>query len=251
MQHERRRQTGSVTFVTITANKTADLGGLAIHYRETGSPGGTPVVALHGHPGALGTWDEVAAGLCASGRYRFIAVTQRGYRASGRAESYSLEALRDDVFSFADALGLGQFVLIGHSMGGVVAGLAAELNPDRLIALVLEDSVPPRDGLDMPVPPRPDEELPFDWALVPAIFGQLASPDPVWWKQLSEITVPALVLGGGSTSHVPQDLLAEAVKQMPDGRLVTLEGAGHAVHQNQPDRFLAEVTSFLDSVTAP
>jgi len=232
--------------VTITANKTVDLGGLAIHYRETGSPDGTPVVALHGHPGTPDTWDEVAAGLCASGRYRFIAVTQRGYGASGRAESYSLEALRDDVFSFADALSLGQFVLMGHSMGGVVAGLAAELNPDRLIALVLEDSVPPRDGLDMPIPPRPDGELPFDWALVPAIFGQLASPDPAWWKQLSRITVPTLVLGGGSTSHVPQDLLAEAVKQMPAGRLVSLEGAGHTAHQTQPDRFLAEVTSFLD-----
>jgi len=246
-----RQRTGSVTFVTITANKTVDLGGLAIHYRETGSPDGTPVVALHGHPGAPDTWDEVAAGLCASGRYRFAAVTQRGYGASGRGESYSLEALRDDVFRFADAVGLGQFVLMGHSMGGVVAGLAAELNPDRLIALVLEDSVPPRDGLDMPVPRRPDGELPFDWALVPAIFGQLASPAPAWWKQLSRITVPALVLGGGSTSHVPQDLLAEAVQQMPEGMLVTLEGAGHAAHQTQPDHFLAEVTSFLDSVTAP
>jgi esterase len=236
--------------VAIIPDKTVDIGGLAIHYRETGSPDGTPVVALHGHPGTSGTWDEVAAGLCASGRYRFIAVTQRGYGASGRAQAYSFEALRDDVFSFADALGLDRFVLMGHSMGGVVAALAAELKPDRLIALVLEDSVTPRDGLDMPIPRRPDGELPFDWALVPAIFGQLASPDPAWWQQLSRITMPALVLGGGSTSHVPQDLLAEAAKQMPEGRLVTMEGAGHAAHQTQPGRFLAEVTSFLDSVTA-
>jgi esterase len=181
------------------------------------------MVALHGHPGTPGTWDEVAAGLCASGRYRFMAVTQRGYGASGRAESYSLEALRDDVFGFADALGLDRFVLMGHSMG----------------------------GLDLPIPSRPDGELHFDWALVPAIFGQLASPDPEWWKQLSRITVPALVVGGGSTSHVPQDLLAEAARQMPEGRLVTLEGAGHTAHQTQPGRFIAEVTSFLDSVTGP
>jgi esterase len=237
--------------VVITAEKSVHLGGLTIHYRETGSPDGTPVVALHGHPGTPGTWDEVAAALCASGQYRFMAVTQRGYGASGRAESYSLEALRDDVFGFADALALDRFVLMGHSMGGVVAGLAAELKPDRLIALVLEDSVPPRDALDMPIPTRPDAELYFDWALVPAIFGQLASPDPAWWKQLSRITVPALVIGGGSTSHVPQDLLAEAVKQMPEGRLVTLEGAGHTAHQTEPGRFIAEVTSFLDSVTWP
>ncbi len=178
------------------------------------------MIALHGHPGAPGTWDEVAAGLSASGRYRFVALTQRGYGASGRAESYSLEALRDDVFGVADTIGLDRFVLIGHSMGGVVAGLAAELKPDRL-------------------------------ALVPAIFGQLASPDPAWWNQLSRITVPALVLGGGSTSHVPQDLLADAAGQMPEGRLVTLEGAGHTAHQTQPGRFLAEITSFLDRVAAP
>jgi esterase len=224
------------------------VNGLELHYFEFGPQDGIPVVAVHGHPGPADTWREVADRLSASGRYRVLAFTQRGYDPSGRAPSYSFEALRDDVFGFADALGLGPFVLMGHSMGGTVATLAAEHDPERLLALVLEDSAPPREGL--PSPPRPDVELPYDWALVSAIFEELAAPDPAWWTQLSRITVPTLVLGGGSTSHVPQDLLAEAVAAMPQARLVTLEGAGHSAHSTQPDRFVAELTGFLDGVTS-
>lgn len=223
----------------------AQVNGLNLHYIATGSPDAIPVLALHGHPGPADTWDEVAAKLSASGRYRFLAITQRGYDPSGRASSYSLEDFRDDVFGFADALGLDRFVLMGHSMGAMVATLAAELSPGRLLALVLEDSAPPREGF--PAPPRPEGELPYDWELVAGVFGQLAAPDPAWWDELSGITVPALVIGGGSTSHVPQGLLAEAVALMPQARLVTLEGAGHTAHRTQPDRFTAEVAGFLDN----
>jgi pimeloyl-ACP methyl ester carboxylesterase len=222
------------------------VNGVELCYKEFGSPDGIPVVALHGHPSTADTWDEVAKRLTAPGRYRFLAFTQRGYSPSGRAPSYSFAALRDDVFGFADALGLGQFVLIGHSMGGTVAAFAASQKPDRLLALVLEDTAPPREGLRAPA--RPDGELPYDWALVSAIFDELASPDPAWWADLANITVPTLVLAGGSTSHVPQDLLADAAALMPQARLITLEGAGHTAHRDQPDRFLAEVISFLDSV---
>lgn len=221
------------------------VNGLDLHYNEFGAPEAVPVIALHGHPGPADTWDEVAAKLSASGRYRFLALTQRGYDPSGRASAYSLDAFRDDVFGFADALGLDRFVLMGHSMGAVTATLAAELNPDRLLALVLEDSAPPRDGF--PLPPRPAGDLPYDWELAVGVFGQLADPDPAWWTGLSAITAPTLVVAGGSTSHVPQELLTEAAALIPRSRLVTLEGAGHTAHGTQPDRFVAEVTRFLDA----
>lgn len=90
-------------------------------------------------------------------------------------------------------------------------------------------------------------EPPYDWAVVPAILAQLNDPDPAWWAELPAITAPTLVIGGGSTSPVPQQLLAKLAGLVPDATLVTIEGAGHAVHRNRPAEFLAAVWSFLSS----
>jgi hypothetical protein len=53
------------------------------------------------------------------------------------------------------------------------------------------------------------------------------------------------VIGGGATSPVPQQLLAKLAGLVPDATLVTIEGAGHAVHRTRPAEFLAAVRSFL------
>lgn len=232
------------------ADKSVEVGGLHLHYRETGPAAGLPVIALHGHPGSANTWDEVAAGVCAAGGYRFLAVTQRGYGRSGRVGPYSLDTYAADVLGFVAALGLARFVLVGHSMGGTVASLAAARAPAGLLGLVLEDSVPPRDGARLPEPvaPAQPESLPYDWELVPRIFAQLGAPDPAWWASLALIAVPTLVIAGGSTSHVPQDLLASATALIPQARLVTFEGVGHSVHRDAPARFLSELTGFLRSL---
>jgi pimeloyl-ACP methyl ester carboxylesterase len=54
-------------------------------------------------------------------RRRVIALDQRGHGASVRTPGYSFEAMRDDLLEFVDQLGLGTFLLMGHSMGGSVA----------------------------------------------------------------------------------------------------------------------------------
>jgi esterase len=80
---------------------------------------------------------------------------------------------------------------------------------------------------------------------VPAILAQLNHPDPAWWADLPAITAPALVIGGGSTSPVPQHLLARLAGLVPHAELVTIEGAGHAVHRTRPAEFLATASPFL------
>lgn len=53
------------------------------------------------------------------------------------------------------------------------------------------------------------------------------------------------MVGGGSTSPVPQHLLARLADLIPDAELVTIEGAGHAVHLTRPAEFLAATRPFL------
>ena len=76
---------------------------------------------------------------------------------------------------------------------------------------------------------------------------QLNNPDPSWWNDLPTITVPTLIIGGSSTSHVPQEELAEVARLIPNCSLVTIEGAGHAVHQNRPSEYIELVRDFLFS----
>lgn len=59
------------------------------------------------------------------------------------------------------------------------------------------------------------------------------------------MTAPTLVIAGGEDSHIPQAHLAELAERLPDARLVTVEGAGHLVHEERPGEFLAAVISFL------
>jgi len=114
-------------------------------------------------------------------------------------------SLRSD--AIADTFSLDRFTLIGHSMGGTVAFLFAERWPDRVERLVIEDTPPPW-SISLPDPPDdPPGPVPFDWQLVKPIVHQLRSPDPSWWRDLPTITAPTLVIGRGSTSHVPQEKL--------------------------------------------
>jgi esterase len=83
---------------------------------------------------------------------------------------------------------------------------------------------------------------------MPAILAQLNDPDPAWWAELPAITAPTLVIGGGAASPVPQQLLAKLADLVPEATLVTIEGAGHAVHRNRPAEFLGTVLPFLQGI---
>jgi len=219
------------------------LGGLRFHYREVGDPQGHPAVLLHALGAGCSDWDQVAQALATE--HRVLALEMRGSFASPRTEQYSFELMRDDVREFADELGLQRFALVGHSMGGTVAYLFAEEWPERLDRLVVEDTAPPVQGRSWTVSDgAPPPDLPFDVEMGRAILRQLNEPNPAWWRRLSEITVPTLVVAGGPDSHVPQEELVEVGRWIPGCRLIDL-GGGHRVHAERLAEFVAAVREFL------
>ncbi|MEU4396714.1 alpha/beta hydrolase [Kribbella sp. NPDC023855] len=213
------------------------------HVVAYGAEGDPPMVLLHGLGANSAAWEQVAPAL-STGR-RVYAIDQRGHGQSAWTSAYSFEAMRDDLLEFVDQLRLGPFLLCGHSMGGTVAAIFAEKYADRLTGLILVDSPPPDGEGEWKVPERPRGELDFDWEAYVAIIGQLAKPDPAWWEELPAIAVPTLILGGGTTSPVPQGKLAEAAARIPGACLVTIEGAGHAIQRTQPSAFLTAVGNWL------
>ena len=103
--------------------------------------------------------------------------------------------------------GIAPELTAGYRVVAPVATLFAERYPARLAGLILVDSPPPDGSGAFDPGPRPDGDLPYDWAVVPAILAQLNDPDPAWWAELPAISAPTLVIGGGSTSPVPSSCL--------------------------------------------
>ncbi|KUL47044.1 alpha/beta fold hydrolase [Streptomyces regalis] len=237
-----------------TTSRTVKANGITLAYRTWGPEDAPPVLLLHCR-GADGTdWTRIAQGLATGARQRRVyAPDLRGHGRSdwpGTApgagpEVYRYEVMRDDIRAFLVALGLDRVDVVGHSLGGAVAYLFAQQSPEAVRRLVLED-VPAPFPLDPPRPPaeRPDEEPPFDWAMVRATDEQRNAPDPVWWDHMGRITMPTLLIGGGPTSLIPQEQIAVLADMIPDTRRVTLD-TGHLVHETRPEEFLAAVETFL------
>ncbi|MCA1026933.1 alpha/beta hydrolase [Cytobacillus kochii] len=221
-----------------------ELNGLTFQYRESGEPSAPPLVALHALGKSAESWDQVAAVL--GEKYRVLALDQRGHGGSARTSTYSFELMSDDLFHFANAMNLERFALIGHSMGGTVSYLFSETFPSRIERLIIEDTPPPFPDKPIEVPSKPSDPLPFDWLVVSSILQQLNEPNPEWWARLTDIIMPTLIIGGES-SHIPQNKLQEVSERIPNCELVTIEDAGHFVHDANLPAFLAAVKSFLNS----
>ncbi|GIJ29884.1 alpha/beta hydrolase [Micromonospora qiuiae] len=221
---------------------TVDVNGVTLAYRAAGDPAAPPMVLLHGLGDDGRDWGGVHAAFAAT--YRVYALDLRGHGRSSHPGRYSFELMRDDVIGFLATVGIDRCVLIGHSMGGIVAVLLAETAPHLVTHLILADMTAPRSGgLKRPPLQPPDEPTPFDFAAVNAIRAQINDPDPAWWDDMKAISTPTLIIGG-ARSVIPQHLLAETAERMPDATLVTID-AGHHVHHDEPAEFIAAVDAFL------
>jgi pimeloyl-ACP methyl ester carboxylesterase len=92
-----------------------------------------PVVLLHGLLDSAVGWDRLARSLSCS----CIAFDLPGFGRSDRATQASIPAFAADVIDALDELGVRECTLVGHSLGGAVATVMAEMRPDRVRSLVL------------------------------------------------------------------------------------------------------------------
>jgi 3-oxoadipate enol-lactonase len=215
------------------------VGDVTLAYDMRGD--GPPMVLLHGLGERAADWDPVRAELGA-GRTTY-AVDVRGHGGSDWPGEYSHDLIEADVVGWIDALGLREVTLVGHSMGGSVAFRIAAHRPELVARLVIEDVIPPFPRTRA-IPERPERELRFDWAAVPALMAEASSHDPSAWSELETIAAPTLLVSGGSASHLPDERIAEVVSRIPRCDLVVIE-AGHHVHEKEPAAFAEAVLGWL------
>lgn len=121
----------------VVRDETIGLDGLQFHYRDWGDPAAPPLVLLHGYTSHARSWDTVARAL--AGRYRVLALDQRGHGESEWAHDYHELRLVSDLASFVDTLELDSFSMVGFSIGAYAACAFALLHPGRVRYLALAE----------------------------------------------------------------------------------------------------------------
>lgn len=111
---------------------------MRLHTEVHGPPDGTPVVFLHGVSGSMRTYDWLPAEI-ADGR-RIVRVDLRGHGESEHAAgTYDVDHYGADVVAVLRETVGRPAVLVGHSLGGVVAWWLAQRHPDLVVGAFLED----------------------------------------------------------------------------------------------------------------
>jgi pimeloyl-ACP methyl ester carboxylesterase len=115
---------------------------LRLRCLEWGSSGGLPIVCVHGYTSSAEAFNAVARHL--DGRAHLVAMDVRGHGESAwsRDGAYGYADQAGDLAALVDALGFERFVLIGTSMGGIIAMTYAAEHGARLRGLVLNDIGP-------------------------------------------------------------------------------------------------------------
>jgi proline iminopeptidase len=114
-----------------------DGSGVRIYYKTLGS--GVPLLLLHGGPGA--DHSDFLPALQPMARHcQLVLIDERG---SGRSErlkdpkGYTLNRMVKDIERVRTHLQVRQFVVLGHSFGGILAQAYATRHPNRILGLVL------------------------------------------------------------------------------------------------------------------
>jgi pimeloyl-ACP methyl ester carboxylesterase len=242
---------------------------------------GSPVVVLHGLFGSSRNWMTAARRLASE--HRVIAADLRNHGTSPHTETMTYPEMAGDVYETITDLGLGSVALVGHSMGGKTAMLTAMQHPEVVDRLVVVDAAPvayppafvayaqamraadltsvqrradvekqlvetvPEAGTrafllqnlildDSGARWRPN--LPVIEAALPAISG--------WPDDLTgSYDGPTLFVYGGKSDYVRPEHQDTVLRYFPLTKFAEIPEAGHWVHAERLDDFLAAITPFL------
>jgi pimeloyl-ACP methyl ester carboxylesterase len=238
-------------------------------FRASGD-GGPPLLLLHGAGSCSRTWLRQ---LPAIGRVAHaIAVDLPGHgRSDGGPPPRTLSEYRESVRGLVTALGLSRPIVAGHSMGGAIALDYALAYPGELSGLVLCAA-----GARMPVHSQIFDLLERGFAAFQRFFAKtafgpgvalpdaeaatrdlLTAPATVLLSDLracdafdvrtalANLRLPILLLCGTSDRITPPNISHELAAALGGAREVMLEGAGHMLPWEEPERVGQEIASFV------
>jgi len=259
--------------------------GLRVHFRDTGLKGASVIVMLHGFGSSLQTWDEWSRVL--ESDHRVIRMDLAGFGLTGAVGNgnYSDEADVERLEQFIQAMGIQEFTLMGHSMGGRIAWNYASVYPQRVRSLVLlaPDGYPPRGQKvgEKPYDAGPIAEV-IQWvmpkflvkkSIEPAFYNRHLISDGLVQRyydmlraptvrqailarmrqtinsdpheRLKKIQAPTLLLWGQEDVMIPCDNSEDYLKAIRQAKVEIFPRAGHLLQEENPSLALVRVIDFL------
>ena len=237
---------------------------------------------LHGLLGSARNWTGVAKQLAET--QRVFALDLRNHGRSTWAPTMSFDDMAGDVAAFIEQGRLAPVTLLGHSLGGKVAMRLALTRPDLVARLVVIDVAPvayrhslrkyieAMRAVDLGAVTRRtdvDQELARTIAdpVMRAFLLQNLIRTPqqgyAWRAHLDAIAQslpelmgfpasaglaysgPTLMIAGGRSTYVRAEHRRVIGQLFPKVEYATIAGAGHQVHADRPDEFLAALRPFL------
>jgi pimeloyl-ACP methyl ester carboxylesterase len=130
-----------VTSYKNAPTRTVTAEGVTFAYRELGPRSGVPVVFITHLAAVLDNWDpRVVDGIAA--KHRVITFDNRGVGASTGSTPKTIEEMATDAVTFIRALGLEQVDILGFSMGGMIAQVIAQTEPQLIRKMILAGTGP-------------------------------------------------------------------------------------------------------------
>jgi len=253
--------------------------------------GAVAVVMLHGVGGGRDAWSDATGGtgaVLAEAGYLAIAPDLPGYGDSPPVAPYTMAALADAVAALVESVGAARTVLVGHSMGGMVAQELVARRPGLVHALVLSGTSPAFGKPDGDWQRRflAERRAPLDAgqgmaALAPGLARGMAAPnaDPARVErcaalmarvpeatyraalhaivgfdrraELARIAVPVLCLAGECDRNAAPAVMQRMAQAIPGAEYRCLPGVGHLANMEAPAPFHAALLDFLRRRAAP
>ena len=234
----------------------------------------TPLLFLHGVGGGHHAWERQLPYFGGLG-YPSHAWDQPGYGHSRIVEPYDLEHVSASLARLIESLGNEPVVLIGHSMGGLIAQEAYIRYPKLIKALALCFTSAAFAGgrefskqfIAARIGPLDQGETMAEIAaqLIPTMGSNsklaqqiMARVHPDTYRkavhllttfdrrtELADIKVPTLVVAGSDDKTAPSAMMERMAQKIPGAEYVLLEGCGHLGPMDQPDAFNAALLAFL------
>lgn len=259
----------------------AAIDGVDIAYEARGA-GETTLVFIHCWACDRTFWREQIESFAP--RYEMVALDLPGHGESGaNRDAWSIGGLAQDVRALVEGLDLERVVLIGHSMGGPVALMAVPLIRDRVVGVVLIDTVhdaeavwthedaaqiiaafeedfegATREFVPMMFPPDADAEL-VSWVAeranatdreaATALLGDFSNLDPA--RMLEEAQVPVRAVNAAALGTMIPETAIETNRRYADYDAAILEGVGHYLMLENPEEFNALLAAAIAEIEAP
>lgn len=172
--------------------KYVEIDGVSLHYTQDGL--GKPLVFLHGLLTSTLLWRNITPGLTYGNTIYCLDLMGSGLSEKPQNLTYSIDTYVTQLGKFIDGFHLENPILVGHDIGGSIAGLYAIRNPGKVRKLVVMNSPlypgASAPGLGLLKIPLVGGFLTADWFLERTLRGSVIKPTSMPDSLISQYLAP-------------------------------------------------------------